>query len=283
MASRKKKRAVRSATTAGPRQKGREASTPSARIALRKRAEATDFRQADYRRTRTKTAVLRGELERRTGMASHAATKSSLALARGLLSAMLQERGLNLTPDELHQMVMSAVATLAKTLASSDPSSDLTEAERETLKRGGFDLTSQPSGAHDPLARTVAEYAALRKASKSVAELAKILRVNESRIRQRLGDRPRSLYGFKIDGAWRIPEFLLEGAHLVPGIERVTARLDPDLHPVAFYRWFTTANPDLVGVDAAAEEVGEERPLTPRSWLLAGFDPEPVAELASGL
>ena len=175
-------------------------------------------------------------------------------------------------------MVATAVATLSRRLYSADPSRDLTVAERDTLVRGGFDLAPGPSDGRNPLARTIAEYAALLKTSKSVSEVARLLGVNPSRIRQRLNARPPSIYGIKVDGEWRIPGFLLDGRHLVRGIDQIVAKLDPELHPVSFYHWFTTPNPDLEAEDAAGE-----RPLSPRDWLLSGHAPEPLAELASHL
>lgn len=42
------------------------------------------------------------------------------------------------------------------------------------------------------------------------------------------------------------------------------------------YRWFTERNPDLI-------LEGMEHPLSPREWLLAGYTPRTVAELAADL
>jgi hypothetical protein len=76
-----------------------------------------------------------------------------------------------------------------------------------------------------------------------------------------------------------LPEFQLEGDKTLPGIAEVTAHLDPELHPVSVYRWFTQPNSDLV-----VEREGEEpRSLSPRDWLRFGLPVEPVAELAAHL
>ncbi|MEQ1832940.1 MAG: hypothetical protein ABL977_07780 [Candidatus Eisenbacteria bacterium] len=186
---------------------------------------------------------------------------------------MLREGRQELTPEELLELVAEVVTELEQRVASTESS----EAEREILTRGGFERMPDPAGKRDPLVQTAASFAAIRRASLSVAELAEVLGVNASRVRQRLGEQPPSLYGFKHGGAWQIPEFLMHGAELVPGVDKVCARLATGMHPVAFYRWFTTPNPDLV------EEGGEEHALAPRSWLLAGHDPEPVARLAEEL
>jgi len=47
-------------------------------------------------------------------------------------------------------------------------------------------------------------------------------------------------------------------------------------HPVAVYRWFTLPNSDLVPEDL-------NRELSPREWLVAGYSPKLVAELAADL
>ncbi len=95
--------------------------------------------------------------------------------------------------------------------------------------------------------------------------------MDESRVRQRL--RNRSLYGLKTGGEWRLPAFQFTRAGLVPGIDRVFPRLPKSLSPVAVHRWFHTPSPDL-------EETEEQgRALTPLQWLLAGNDPDVVAQL----
>lgn len=190
-------------------------------------------------------------------------------------AAFLHAHGIDVSPEVMERMVAAAVADLPRALYPADPSQDLTEAERDALVRGGLDLTPRDMGERDPLARTAADFGALLRRSLTVAETAKVLGVNESRVRQRLSSKPPTLYGFKLDGEWRIPDFLFERRRLVPGIAEVAARLDPEIHPVGFFRWFTLPDPDLV--------IDKGRPLSPRLWLLSGHSPETVAELAANL
>ncbi len=106
-------------------------------------------------------------------------------------------------------------------------------------------------------------------------EVARLLGVDDSRVRQRLTK--RSLYGIKLPDGWRLPAFQFDPARpgrLVPGIGRVLPRLDPALHPVAVYRWFTLPNVDLVLDDT---------PVSPLDWLRSGGDPTEVAALAADL
>ena len=71
------------------------------------------------------------------------------------------------------------------------------------------------------------------------------------------------------------PDF--DGGELIPGIGEVISQLNPELHPVAVFRWFTTPNPDLSTDDPRGGN------LSPRDWLRLGFPVQPVVELASNL
>jgi len=84
------------------------------------------------------------------------------------------------------------------------------------------------------------------------------------------------LYGLQVRGAWRIPAFQFEGEGLLPRLDEVIPALPKDLHPVGVYHWFTEPNPDL------SSEEGEHQ-ISPREWLLAGYPPRAVAELATDL
>lgn len=227
--------------------------------------------------TRTKPST-KAPRSRGKGARSKAKTQGRAAAAESspdAARAYLLARGLDVSPVDLDRLVAAAAATLPRALYPVDPATDLTESDREALLRGGFELTPAPRGAAAPLVRTVAEFAAVLQRSKTVNELASLLGVNASRIRQRLNASPPTLYGFKVDGEWRIPDFLLEGDALIPGVDELAARLDRTLHPVALFRWLTTPNPDLVAPDAPDDA------LSPRAWLLSGHSPDVVAQLAA--
>ncbi len=193
--------------------------------------------------------------------------------------AYLHSHGIRVPPSKLDEMVREAVGRLHRSLFREDPRPDLTAAEAAALERGGFVLEPTDLGAEDPLVQTAAELAALLQESLSTTEAAGRLGVDPSRIRQRLTSAPPSLYGIRLESGWVVPAFQLEGSKTLPGIADVVARLDSELHPVAVYRWFHLANPDLV-----LERKGKEpRTLSPRDWLRLGLAVEPVAELAEQL
>ena len=193
--------------------------------------------------------------------------------------AFLHAHGIRVAPSTFEEMVREAVLRLRSSMYRSDPKPDLTAAEVAALEQGGFDLDATELGADDPLVQTSAEYAALLMESLPTSGVAERLGVDPSRIRQRLTSNPPSLYGIRLESGWVIPEFQLEGNKIIPGIADVVARLDPELHPVAFFRWFHQPNPDLV-----VEREGEEpRSLSPRAWLRLGLPVEQAADLASYL
>ena len=164
---------------------------------------------------------------------------------------------------------------LARTAPGPSPPAPLTDAEDRLLREAGLAPGPLAAAEAHGLHRTTAEYARLLHDSYTVERAARLLTVNTSRIRQRLTGRPRTLYGIKVGKIWRVPTFQFQGRRLIPGIERVVARLAADLHPVAVYRWFTSPTPDLTFED--------DTPLSPLDWLRSGHPPEAAAELAAGL
>lgn len=185
----------------------------------------------------------------------------------------LRQVGIRTTPDEFERLVVTALGEMRPVPTEAEPSQELPSGELAALIRGGFSLAplSEREG-DDPIARAVALQTALMAGSLSVSEVAHSLGVNPSRIRQRLAS--HTLYGLKGDGSWRLPAFQFDHGHPLPGLEQVLVRLDPNLHPVAVYSWFTAPDPDLC--------VGH-RPVSPRDWLRLGNHPAAVASIAAAL
>jgi hypothetical protein len=188
--------------------------------------------------------------------------------------APLHAYGIETSLAALDEAFTLAVARRRPLLPSAG-TAELTGAEAEVLRRGGFDIEPRFPAEDDPLARSIAEYAALIKTSITVAEAARRLGVEPSRIRQRLGE--RSLYGFRPEGEWLLPAFQFDEDRVVPGIAAALRRLDPELHPIAVEAFFLEPNAEL------DPEAGETRPVSPRDWLRSGREPEVVVRLAAEL
>ena len=150
----------------------------------------------------------------------------------------------------------------------------LTAGEVQALESVGLS-TAKWAGdaARDPLMRSIADYMALLETSLSTAEAARYLKVDVSRIRQRL--RERSLFGIEYDGERRLPRFQFERKQVVPGLREVLSALPEGLNPLDVAEWFLSPNPDL-------ELVDRETPLSPREWLLKGENLAAVVKLAHG-
>jgi hypothetical protein len=155
-----------------------------------------------------------------------------------------------------------------------DEGPTLTAPEEAALAKGGVEPVSEEE-LRVVDAEIASAYQQLRTGSLSVEGAARRLGVNTSRIRQRLAE--RSLYGVKDRSTWLLPAFQFGSDGLVPGVDVVVKRLPLDIGALAVARWFSSPNPDLSTRD------DDERPLTPRQWLLRGNPPEAAAELAAAL
>lgn len=149
----------------------------------------------------------------------------------------------------------------------------LSKGEIDALRRVGANLQPWTGGAaNDPLARTIVDYMALIETSMSTAEAAAMLKVDVSRIRQRI--RERSLLGLEYEGAWRLPRFQFERGKVLPGLAAVLTALPEGINPLDVATWFLEPDVDL--------EIGDATP-SPRKWLLSGGDPATLARLACDL
>jgi hypothetical protein len=165
--------------------------------------------------------------------------------------------------------------TTAGTLYSYPLSTDLSAPESAALRSVGVvEEAAPPRSDDDPLLRSQSHYMALLEESFSAAEAAGLLRVDVSRVRQRL--RERSLFGIDHEGSWRLPRFQFERRLVIPGLAQVLNSLPPDLFPLDVADWFVLADSDL-------QLDGDAVPLSPREWLLSGRPVEPVVTLASDL
>lgn len=210
-------------------------------------------------------------------MAEHSATLSSDGLDHLPGGTTAEKRS-------LARWYAAAKLALARnrplTTAATPPSgrhraAELSAAELNALRGVGAFKDHVVVGAdNDPLIRSQAEYMALLEESLSAAEAAKLLRVDVSRVRQRL--RERSLYGLEYEGSWRLPRFQFERRLVIPGLAQVLKELPSDLFPLDAVDWFLLPDPEL-------QSDSDASPLSPREWLLSGRAIATVARLARDL
>jgi hypothetical protein len=157
---------------------------------------------------------------------------------------------------------------------SGESAASLSVGELDALKAVGLSVSPwKASAKQDPLKQSITDYMALLETSYSTSQAARYLKVDASRVRQRL--RERSLFGIDYDGEKRLPRFQFERAKVVPGLREVLASLPQALNPLDVAEWFLSPNPDLEAQD-------DENPLSPRDWLLRGQPVEAVVKLAQG-
>lgn len=174
-------------------------------------------------------------------------------------------------------------AEARKRLLNNEPlRGDSAEPANRTLSAGEIDalqkvgLAVKPRkgrASQDPLKASITDYMALLETSYSTSQAARHLKVDASRVRQRL--RENSLFGIEYDGEKRLPRFQFERGQVIPGLREVLPALPDGLNPLDVAEWFLSPNPDL-------EIANQEEPLSPREWLLKGHAVQAVVDLAEG-
>ena len=178
--------------------------------------------------------------------------------------APLERAGSACAPAQLESLVQAAIEAALPPYQAVDARTALSPGELAFLQQAGVDLDELAPldvGVDAPELRTGVLAAGLLATSLTVAQAAGRLGVDTSRIRQRLGD--QSLFGIRVDGAWRLPQFQFtdDGTAVVPGFGEIAPALT-GLFPVDVAHWFTSPNVDLV--------TDEDTPISPRDWLLGG-------------
>ncbi|GAC1332168.1 MAG: hypothetical protein NVSMB13_20720 [Mycobacteriales bacterium] len=188
------------------------------------------------------------------------------------LSAVLTGAGLRVSEPAFARLVADALRELGPAGAD-EPRSGLSRREADVLTAVGADLSPRGALEPDPRAEAAAAFAALLARSHSVADVARALGVDTSRVRHRLA--ARQLIGVRRPTGWALPayQFGVDGQPLA-GLGVVAAALPADAHPVAVARWFATPTPELAM---------SGRSLSPRDWLAGGGAPAAAARLAAGL
>ncbi|GAA3869679.1 hypothetical protein GCM10022243_38910 [Saccharothrix violaceirubra] len=186
------------------------------------------------------------------------------------LESVLAKAGLQVTPDEFLDLVADAARRLAP--PHPEPAGYFTPDQRAALTDVGLDLSPVTGRDDRSRARTVVAHAVLRDSALSVAEAARTLGVDTSRVRHRLG--VGRLVGWKDRGSWRLPAWQFAGAGVLPGLEVVLAAVPADQPALVVAGFMTTPQEDLP-VDGV--------PAAPRDWLLAGGEAARVAALVAGL
>src|ERR1700678_3891851 len=130
-------------------------------------------------------------------------------------------------PAELYERARRRLLENEPLLDASDggpAAAALSSGEVAALESVGLSTAPFKGGAaEDPLQRSIADYMALIDTSHTTSQAAKSLKVDVSRIRQRL--REGSLLVIEYDGARRLPRFQFERRQVIPGLRATLAAL----------------------------------------------------------
>lgn len=189
-----------------------------------------------------------------------------------MLTEVLDRAGVAVSEEEFVRLVAAALAEFGPE-PPADPRTALTGDEAAALEAIGADLRPRGRREADPRADSAAAVAAVLAEALPVAEVARRLGIDASRVRHRLA--ARTLLGIRRTDGWRLPrwQFGVDGLPL-PGLPDVLRALPDDVHPLVVARFVATPQPELV--------IGR-KVVTPREWLAGGGDPAPVAALARAL
>jgi hypothetical protein len=191
---------------------------------------------------------------------------------RARLQSVLATAGVDLSPEELAADLETALRQIRVVDMRADVGRQFSESDEAALREGGLDLDARRPDEPSAGAVTAAEMTALLVDSIAVSETARRMGVNQSRIRQMLGE--RSLFGIKGERGWQVPLFQFAGDRPIPGVAAVLRAMPEDLHPVEVWVWLSSPEPDLNV---------RGRAVSPLAWLRSGGSPEPVARLATDL
>ena len=162
------------------------------------------------------------------------------------------------------------LAEISRTPRVVDPDRTLSAADRAALKSVGVRLIAPDTNA---IVKQSLNRIQARSAWLTTSQVAALLGVGESMIRQRLG--ARQLFGVHDQrGAWRIPPWQFANGHIIPNLTAVLPRTPEDLPDLMIERFLTEPNAELT-MDGAA--------VSPLDWLACGESPEPVGEMLAVL
>lgn len=159
---------------------------------------------------------------------------------------------------------------------ASQRTNQLTAQQRDRLGLPDLPHAARHDGVR-PRIRTALKFGALCATALTVPDAAGFLRTPVRDLADRV--KHRGLYAPPCPPAvaMRLPLFQFDADALVPKIQHVLPALDPGIHPVAVFNWFTSPSPDL-----ALEQTRYE-PVSPRDWLVHHHPTEPVHRLAASL
>lgn len=211
-----------------------------------------------------------GEAVRHTGT-----TVPSEHLATLVSDSVRTTRRLRGVSQRLHMPTADAVRLLeqiamAAPAGAQEPTSTLTVDQERVLRAAGSLREAMPPLEDRTSTMTAVEGAQMIADAISVKDVARLLKVSEGRVRQRIA--ARTLLALEAPGGWRLPGFQFTDTGALRGLDRVLPAFPRDVHPLVVATFLRRPHPDLA-LDGQS--------LSPRDWLTDGGDIEVVMRLAA--
>jgi hypothetical protein len=155
-------------------------------------------------------------------------------------------------------------------------SSQLSTEERKTLVSGGavIDDTPQSQEAVKELAN---ECRGLINASLNQKSVTSLLHISAEILSLMTTQRPPELHSFRLKHSQLLyPAWQFSASETIPHLRKLLSQAPADAHVLSMSRFMMEKNMDL-----AISDSGQH--ISPRDWLIAGYDPEPVMVILSDL
>lgn len=117
------------------------------------------------------------------------------------------------------------------------------------------------------------EFKRLRDESLVSEQVAELLGISRGRVHQLSAPEHPGLYAFRgLRQEWRYPPWQFFDAGVLPHLRELLKKVSTTAHPISVSRFMTQKNSDLL-----TPRLG--KPLSPREWLIAGYELEAVLEV----
>ena len=117
------------------------------------------------------------------------------------------------------------------------------------------------------------EFKRLRDESLGGKQVAELLGISRGRVRQLSAHEHPGLYAFRgLRHEWRYPPWQFFDGGALPNLRELLKVVSPAAHPISVSRFINQKIPDL-------KPPRLEKPLSPREWLIAGYELETVLEV----
>ena len=148
-------------------------------------------------------------------------------------------------------------------------SSQLSTEERKTLVLGGAVIDDTPQS-QEAIKELVNECRELINTSLNQESVASLLHISAEILSLMTTQRPPALHSFRLKNSQTLyPAWQFSTSETIPQLRKILSQAPADAHVLSMSRFMMEKNRDLEISDSGQQ-------ISPRDWLIAGYDPEPV-------